>query len=237
MRIYVASSWRNRHQPDVVAALREAAHQVYDFRNPAPGNHGFGWSAIDPGWSAWDPERFREALNHPAAAEGFRPDMEALRDSEAVVLVLPCGRSSHIELGYGAGQGKLTAVLILEQCEPELMYRMVDITALDVRELVERLAAHERMESPDPDPRDRADIIEPIVGQEVAYVDGAGWGHAALVMSVERRPTSGYPPISLVFVPRNGHERDAYGRPLAKQEVYVPHRSARTHGHYWMEVR
>lgn len=29
-RIYVASSWRNTYQPGVVAALREAGHEVYD---------------------------------------------------------------------------------------------------------------------------------------------------------------------------------------------------------------
>jgi len=50
MSIYVASSWRNTHQPSVVAALREAGHDVYDFRNPRPGDHGFHWSMIDPDW-------------------------------------------------------------------------------------------------------------------------------------------------------------------------------------------
>lgn len=34
MRIYVASSWRNTHQPEVVAKLRELGHEVYDFREP-----------------------------------------------------------------------------------------------------------------------------------------------------------------------------------------------------------
>lgn len=28
MRIYVASSWRNEHQPAVVKALREEGHEV-----------------------------------------------------------------------------------------------------------------------------------------------------------------------------------------------------------------
>ena len=34
MKIYVASSWRNERQPDVVQALRNAGHDVYDFRHP-----------------------------------------------------------------------------------------------------------------------------------------------------------------------------------------------------------
>jgi hypothetical protein len=34
-KIYLASSWRNTYQPDVLAQLREQ-FEVYDFRNPAP---------------------------------------------------------------------------------------------------------------------------------------------------------------------------------------------------------
>ena len=32
MHIYVASSWRNTYYPEVVQALRDAGHEVYDFR-------------------------------------------------------------------------------------------------------------------------------------------------------------------------------------------------------------
>jgi hypothetical protein len=32
MKIYVASSWRNERQQDVVKTLRAANHEVYDFR-------------------------------------------------------------------------------------------------------------------------------------------------------------------------------------------------------------
>lgn len=35
-RIYVASSWRCVEQPRIVALLRGAGHEVYDFRNPSP---------------------------------------------------------------------------------------------------------------------------------------------------------------------------------------------------------
>ena len=33
-KIYVASSWRNVYYPEVVTRLREAGHEVYNFRNP-----------------------------------------------------------------------------------------------------------------------------------------------------------------------------------------------------------
>ena len=33
-KIYVASSWRNVFQQDVVNILRDLGHEVYDFKNP-----------------------------------------------------------------------------------------------------------------------------------------------------------------------------------------------------------
>lgn len=122
MKIYVASSWRNLIQPAVVSVLRKAGHDVYDFKNPAPGNHGFAWSEIDPDWKDWTPEQYRDALEHPIAKAGFDCDMQALRDCDACVLVLPSGRSSSWEFGWAIGAGRQGAVVMLEACEPELMY-------------------------------------------------------------------------------------------------------------------
>ena len=48
-KIYVASSWRNEYQQEVVKVLRELGHEVYDFKNPE-GRTGFQWSAIDKDW-------------------------------------------------------------------------------------------------------------------------------------------------------------------------------------------
>ena len=39
-KIYVASSWRNEYYPEVVEKLREAGHEMYDFRNPPSGDSG-----------------------------------------------------------------------------------------------------------------------------------------------------------------------------------------------------
>ena len=67
MKIYVASSWRNIYQPAVVRKLRELGHEVYDFRDPAPGNYGFAWSQIDPDWQNWTPDEYVKCLEHPIA--------------------------------------------------------------------------------------------------------------------------------------------------------------------------
>ena len=50
MHIYVASSWRNTYYPEVVRALRNAGHEVYDFRNPEQNPGGFHWEDVDPRW-------------------------------------------------------------------------------------------------------------------------------------------------------------------------------------------
>lgn len=125
-RIYLASSWRNERQPEVLAALRVDGHDVYDFRNPAPGDTGFGWRKIGDR-STWTAEHFAtHVLDHPIAARGFGLDMAALEACSICVLLLPCGRSAHLELGYAVGAGKLTVVYMPELDEPELMYRMCD---------------------------------------------------------------------------------------------------------------
>ncbi len=132
-RIYLASSWRNPRQPEVLAALRGDGHEVYDFRNPAPGETGFSWRQIGDR-STWTAEHFAgHVLDHPIAAHGFGLDMAALKAASACVLLLPCGRSAHLELGYAVGARKLTVVYMPELDEPELMYRMCDYveTTLD----------------------------------------------------------------------------------------------------------
>jgi len=134
VKIYVASSWRNVIQPEIVQILRGLGHEVYDFRNPAPGNTGFSWSEIDPNWQEWTPEEYRAALQHPIAIGGYQFDINALRDCDACVLVLPSGRSASWEFGYAMGQGKRGVVVQLGKVEPELMYREAEIIT-DVRNL------------------------------------------------------------------------------------------------------
>ena len=135
-KIYVASSWRNQAQQRVVKELRTAGFEVYDFKNPVEGNKGFHWSEIDPDWQDWTLEQFRESLRHHVAVSGFKLDMDALCWCDACVLVLPCGRSAHLEAGYAVGAGKPTAILLSDgESEPELMYRMASI-CLNIEEVV-----------------------------------------------------------------------------------------------------
>jgi hypothetical protein len=136
VKVYVASSWRNNTQPEVVQALRAAGHEVYDFKNPRPDDNGFSWSEIDENWREWTATQYLNALSHPIAKAGFKSDMDALRACDVCVLVLPSGRSAHLEHGWAVGAGKRTIVLLLPPIEPDLMYLMCDAVETTISGIV-----------------------------------------------------------------------------------------------------
>ena len=114
-RIYVASSWRNPYFPEVVTRLREAGHEVYDFRNPPHGGAGFHWTDVDPDAPNWTYAQYAEGLHHPLAERQFQADIDALTWADTCVAYLP------------------------EMVEPELMYKLFDGVAGSLEELVEKL--------------------------------------------------------------------------------------------------
>lgn len=154
--VYVASSWRNELQPSVVERIRAASLDCYDFRNPKPGDHGFSWVDIEggnvdrspkpKGSDLVSPHKYLEMISHPVAEEGFEADFNALKRADAVVLVLPCGKSAHLELGWAEGAGKATAILLEDEVEPELMYKMVDFITSDLDQLMAWLSSFGRPE-------------------------------------------------------------------------------------------
>jgi len=118
--IYVASSWKNEEQPRVVEALRADGFDVYDFRND---ESGFRWVDV-AGPKPWSAETLTQALLHPMAARAFSSDFGGMLRAAACVLVLPCGKSAHLEAGWFAGQSRPLVVYMPEASEPELMYRL-----------------------------------------------------------------------------------------------------------------
>jgi hypothetical protein len=142
--VYVASSWRNPMQPAVIHTLRAAGIDCYDFRNPEAGT-GFSWQEVkphdEPGirgkGSDWESVNdYLAMVNHPRAIEGYDADFAAMEKADTFVMVLPCGKSAHLELGWAIGAGKRTAILLEDPVEPELMYRGADFLARDLFELL-----------------------------------------------------------------------------------------------------
>ncbi len=150
--IYVASSWRNHFHTAVVAALRSAHRQFpdkgfepYDFKNPGPGEQGFHWSEV--GMPSYNREtngpvpvsEYLAGIEHPIAEKGFANDFNAMMACDTCVLVLPCGRSAHLEAGWFSGQPDRKLFILLNDepgaervgndemhVVPELMYKMAN---------------------------------------------------------------------------------------------------------------
>lgn len=143
--IYVASSWRNSVQIAVIHALRAAGLEAYDFRKPKVHSDGFHWSEVMPSavYTAGGVAEnsvgqldYLTALTHERSVEGFALDYGAMQECDTCVLILPCGRSAHLELGWFVGQGRKTAILLDDPVTPELMYKMVDYLACSLFDLL-----------------------------------------------------------------------------------------------------
>lgn len=151
MRIYVASSWRNKYFDEIVAVLRAAGHTVYDFKNA---QNAFSWQQLVGALisaktnyrykhgDTWPGSTLRAALVHPLCERGFNQDMINLMNCDTCVLVLPCGKSAHLEAGWATGARKKVIVHIPPgvETEPELMYMMCKEITTTNQELLEALA-------------------------------------------------------------------------------------------------
>lgn len=105
MKLYIASSWSNSSLVIGLAnILREEGHEVDCFCDESSGRYVFHWSQINPIRNQLDAVTF---LQHKEAQRAFTEDKKWLDWAEGVILVLPAGRSAHLEAGYAVGQGKL----------------------------------------------------------------------------------------------------------------------------------
>lgn len=96
-------------------------------RPEGPKPKGSDWERMD---------EYLRMVEHPRAIEGFEADFAAMCKADTFVMVLPCGKSAHLELGWAIGAGKRTAILLEDPVEPELMYRCADYLAPNVQALL-----------------------------------------------------------------------------------------------------
>ena len=124
--IYLASSWKNKYQEMLVEMLRALDYEVYDFKYDPGAN--FHWSEVGISSESESYVDYMKALSSERANEGFNSDFRAMHKCDTCILILPCGKSAHLELGWFVGQGKRTAIFNTEHSpiQPELMYKMVD---------------------------------------------------------------------------------------------------------------
>lgn len=136
MKIYLIGSLRNHRIPAVAAQIREAGFDVFD-----------DWFAAGPEaddhWQQYEEGRGREmteALSGFAAQHVFEFDLAHLDMSRAGVLVMPAGKSAHMELGYLMGQGKPGYVLLDTPPERwDVMYRFTRGVFYDPAKLIQQM--------------------------------------------------------------------------------------------------
>lgn len=132
-KIYVASSWRNFDRvKEVVKTLRALNHEVFDFTEIP-----FNYEAVDANWQKWTPRQYVNSFTLDSVKAGFDRDRAALEWCDTVLLVLPSGRSAHLEAGFVAGAGKEAYCFMPLPQEPELMYGVFKEIILDVSRLKE----------------------------------------------------------------------------------------------------
>ena len=102
MKIYIASSWKNAGECLDLASLFQAwGHKVDCFCDDSGDRYVFHFSEIgDP--KSLNAIRF---LGDHRTQKAFKEDKKWLDWADAVVMVLPCGRSAHLEAGYKVGRG------------------------------------------------------------------------------------------------------------------------------------
>ena len=124
-----------RMEPDYDAA---SDREIWRHRNGYTRCHIFtGETAVPRKGSDWETAKdYLAMLDHPRSREGFRSDFDAMQRADTFVMVLPCGKSAHLELGWAIGAGKRTAILLEDPVEPELMYLCADYLATSVIDLL-----------------------------------------------------------------------------------------------------
>ena len=134
--IYLIGSLRDDKVPAVAGALRREGADVFDDWYAA-GPHA------DDEWRDYEKGRghtFRQGLAGEAAKNVYSFDRRNLSRADAAVLVAPAGKSAHLELGWMAGQGKPTFVLLSDDPERwDVMYQFCTDVFEDVHQLLEEL--------------------------------------------------------------------------------------------------
>jgi hypothetical protein len=140
MRIYLASSWKNVVEVRQLAArLRDAGHTVDDFTDDSRGRYVFHYSELG-GLEELDAISF---LQHDQARRAFIEDKKMIDWADAIVLLLPAGRSAHLEAGYAKGTGKQLVIYQpggFPAGEFDVMYGFADLLTTDFDDVVAHLA-------------------------------------------------------------------------------------------------
>lgn len=127
---------RNPQVPQIANRLREEGFDVFDDWYSAGPEADDKWKEYERGRG----HDYIEALQGYAAEHVFDFDQYHLRRCDLGVLVLPAGRSCHLEMGFLAGMGKPTFILLDQDYDRwDVMYRFADGIFWNVEDLCRHL--------------------------------------------------------------------------------------------------
>lgn len=135
MKIYLIGSLRNPEIPNIAKTMRQAGLNVFDdWFAPGPEADDF-WRTYEQGRG----HTYLEALDGYAAKHIFEFDKHHIDTSDVGVLVLPCGKSAHLELGYMRGKGKRGYILLDEVDRWDVMYQFATGIYTNLDNLIEEI--------------------------------------------------------------------------------------------------
>lgn len=129
MKFFIASPWKNKTQVErLTQELEQMGHSAYSFMNS-------GANLLTGRPIEAEMKEFSEALMNwkidDRIAKIAQYEVQALRDADAIILLLPAGDSSHMEAGIGYGLGK-RMILIGPVEKPEIIYLLFNHAYLDI---------------------------------------------------------------------------------------------------------
>lgn len=130
MNVYLVGSLRNNTIVSVAQHLTGAGLSVFSewfSAGPEADDH---WQKHQKALG----RNYREALASPAAQNTFWFDVRHLRHADMVVQVMPSGKSASYELGFAAGLGKPTFILMDEPAKTDRWDVMTLFAGLPIRE-------------------------------------------------------------------------------------------------------
>lgn len=142
---FIASRYRNRpHVLELAQKIREKERSCYCFiQSDATTSYVNGIDSDSPEDVMEEFEAIDDWRNDPKVQRIFKTDMDALKAADTLVLLLPAGKSSHLETGVAYGLGK-KLILIGEQQETESLYLMFDEFYNTIDEFISTLEQGEK---------------------------------------------------------------------------------------------
>jgi len=123
---FIASRWRNRDKVlELVKGLRKRDKTVFSFFEGSKKVFSIFDSKLDPESVMKKFESTKKWQKDQRVRKIFEKDLEGLKNSQILILLLPAGKSAHIEAGIAYGLGK-KCILIGDQKKAESHYLIFD---------------------------------------------------------------------------------------------------------------